>query len=87
MYAIYVLAQLQRRGIGARLTAAVVRRLVEQDIDSMLLWVLADNPSRGFYETLGGRRIREKATEVGGIEVIEVAYGWPDLQHLSQLGA
>ena len=87
LYAIYVLAQCQRRGIGSRLTAAVVRRLVEQDIDSMLLWVLAGNPSRGFYENLGARRIREKPAKVGGIEVIEVAYGWSNLQSLSDLGA
>ena len=87
LYAIYVLAQCQRRGIGSRLTSAVVRRLVEQDIDSMLLWVLADNPSRGFYETLGARRIGEKAVDVGGIEVTEVAYGWSSLQHLLNLGA
>ena len=86
LYAIYVLAQCQRRGIGSRLTWAVVRSLVERDIESMLLWVLADNPSRGFYETLGARRIRERATEVGGIEVIEVAYGWPSLPRLSNLG-
>ena len=86
LYAIYVLEQCQRRGIGRRLTAAVVRRLVEQDIDAMLLWVLAANPSRGFYETLGARRIREKATRVGGIEVVEVAYGWSTLRDLSNLG-
>ncbi len=86
LYAIYVLAQCQRRGIGSRLAGAVVRRLVEQDIDSMLLWVLADNPSRAFYETLGARRIREKAAKVGGMEVTEVAYGWSSLQHLATLG-
>ena len=87
LYAIYVLEQCQRLGTGRRLAAAVVRRLVEQRIDSMLLWVLADNPSRGFYETLGARRIREKAAKVGGIEVIEVAYGWSTLRDLSNLGA
>ena len=87
LYAIYVLERCQRRGVGRCLAAAVIRRLVEQGIDSMMLWVLADNPSRGFYETLGGRRIREKTAEVGGIEVVEVAYGWSNLRDLSNLGA
>ena len=50
-----------------------------------MLWVLADNPSRGFYETLGARQIREKTAEVGGIEVIEVAYGWSSLRRLANL--
>ena len=86
LYAIYVLAPHQRRGIGSRLTAAVVRRLVEQGINSMLLWVLADNPSRRFYETLGGQSLREKPGEVGGIGVTEVAYGWSSLEYLSRLG-
>ncbi len=44
----------------------------------MLVWVLADNPMRRFYEALGGRLLREKKVEIGGVALDEVAYGWRD---------
>ena len=55
LYAIYPLPAYQRLGIGSKLTAATVRWLTNQGINSMILWVLEDNhPARRFYETLGG---------------------------------
>ena len=47
-----------------------------------MLWVLRDNPSRGFYEALGGRVVGEKMQEIGGVAVVEVAYGWDDVERL-----
>lgn len=82
LYAIYLPESQQRRGIGRRLTVAVARRLLERGFDSMLLWVLADNPACEFYEALGAKRIREKITAVGGVEVVEAAYGWRNLREL-----
>ena len=82
LYSIYLLEQYQRRGIGRRLTLAVARRLLEQGIDSMLLWVLTDNPARKFYEGLGAKWIREKPISLGSVEAIEVAYGWRNLKEL-----
>ena len=82
LYAIYLLESQQRRGIGRRLTMAVACRLLERGFDSMLLWVLTDNPACKFYEALGAKRIGEKTIAIGGVEVIEVAYGWRNLQEL-----
>lgn len=48
----------------------------------MLLWVLEDNPSRGFYEALGGVRIKQETITIGGTELVEVAYGWSGLSPL-----
>jgi hypothetical protein len=50
----------------------------------MAVWVLARNPSRKFYESLGGQLIGEQEIERGGESFTEVAYGWRDL---SLLGA
>lgn len=55
LYAIYLLDAYQRLQIGRRLTHALVRRLIRAGFSSMLVWVLADNPSRIFYERLGGK--------------------------------
>ena len=76
--AIYLLAPYQRNGIGRQLVVALATRLIEQDIRSLLVWVLAVNPARKFYERLGGQLIDQKPTSIGGESLIEVAYGWRD---------
>lgn len=82
LYAIYLLKEYQRRGIGHMLVSAVVKRLLQEGMTSMLVWVLADNPSCAFYESLGGKLVSEKEIIIGGATLIEVAYGWLNLQDL-----
>jgi len=79
LYAIYLLKKSQGQGVGRRLVKAVVKRLLQQNFTSMLIWVLADNPSRKFYEALGGQPVAEKDIIVGGNTILEVGYGWLDL--------
>jgi hypothetical protein len=43
---------------------------------------LADNPSRRFYEALGGQPVRDRLEMTGGIELTDVAYGWLDARTL-----
>ena len=40
--------------------------------------VLADNPSRGFYEHLGGLLAGDNEIVLGGARLKELAYVWPD---------
>jgi GNAT superfamily N-acetyltransferase len=82
LYAIYLLAPYQRQGLGRRLTMAVVQRLLQGGLSSMLVWVLAANPRRAFYTTLGGQQIYEKTATIGAAPLVEVAYSWPDLREL-----
>ena len=85
LYAIYLLDNYQRRGLGRQLTEAVVSSLVESGMRSILTWVLTDNmPARRFYEALGGRYLREQKIIIGGASLFEVAYGWRDLSSLAQ---
>lgn len=83
VYAIYLLAEYQRQGIGRQLIVAIARQLMEHGIYSMLIWVLADNPSRAFYETLGGQPVYDKEITVGGATFVEVAYAWQDIRPLA----
>jgi L-amino acid N-acyltransferase YncA len=83
LYAIYLLDTQQRRGLGRRLTLAVVRQLLATGHRAMLVWALADNPSRGFYAALGGQQVDSKMVEIGGVEQEELAYGWADLAGLA----
>jgi ribosomal protein S18 acetylase RimI-like enzyme len=82
LYAIYLLSTYQHQGLGRKLTQALVRQLVAQGFQSMAVWVLAENPARRFYETLGGRYLCTRQDEIGGATVSEIAYRWSDLAEL-----
>jgi ribosomal protein S18 acetylase RimI-like enzyme len=79
VFTLYVSPDWQNRGIGRRLLMALFRRLVATGRSSAIVWVLRNNPSRFFYERLGGRQAARKSLNVGGAWVEAVAYGWPDL--------
>ena len=68
--------------LGRHLTSTLVQRLVQAGMPSLLLWVLAANPCRGFYEALGGQRLYDKHVVIGGVSLVEVAYGWRDARAL-----
>lgn len=82
LYAAYLLAEHQRRGYGSRLLGMVAEKLQEAGYGSMLAWVLRENPSRPFYDAVGGRVLGSQEIEIGGVKLEEVAYGWDDLQSL-----
>lgn len=86
LYAIYILEERQGKGIGRGLFLAIVERLAEIGIRSMLLWVLAGNPACGFYEAIGGRKVAERQEEMGGEKVMELAYAWDDTSGLLTQG-
>ncbi len=84
VYALYVLPAYQHRGIGAALIRTAIKRLLAMGCNSMLIWTLAQNPSRGFYEALGGSLVRKRKIEIGGVMYPEVGYGWTDLKRLEK---
>ena len=79
LYAIYLLQQAQRRGIGRELVRAAARWLLEQGYTSMLVWVLEGNPAARFYEALGGTALGQKTITIGSIALLERSYGWRDI--------
>jgi ribosomal protein S18 acetylase RimI-like enzyme len=79
VFTLYVAPDWQDQGIGRRLLIGLFRRLVATGRPSAILWVLRDNPSRFFYERLGGRQVSRKAFAVGGSTIEAVAYGWRDV--------
>jgi GNAT superfamily N-acetyltransferase len=82
LMAIYVLEEYQRRRIGTKLVKMIVERLLENDINSMIVWVLKDSPNCRFYEILGGKYVGEKMLEYGGMDYVTIAYGWDDIRQL-----
>lgn len=86
LYTLYLLREHQRAGIGRCLFGSVARGLAEGGITSLLAWVLARNPSRRFYEAVGGTLLGRQEIEIGGVRLEEVAYGWPDIEGVASLG-
>lgn len=79
VFTLYVAPDWQNMGIGRRLLIALFRRLAASGLDAAIIWVLRDNPSRFFYERVGGRLVSHKPIAIGGGRVEALAYGWPDL--------
>ena len=79
LQAMYLLEGVQRRGLGTLLIRRFVRELRSRGFRAMAVWVLARNPSKRFYEALGGRLITQQQIERGGESYVEIAYGWSDL--------
>lgn len=82
LYAIYLLEEAQGQGIGRRLMQGFARELHAAGYRDLVLWVLSTNPSRRFYEHMGGQFVATKAVEFGGAPLEEAAYGWPDIEVL-----
>lgn len=82
LYAIYLLQSAQGQGIGRQLVERVAQDLWDAGHRTMLVGVLAENPSRLFYERLGAKLLRAVPLERGGKALIERYYGWADLSVL-----
>jgi ribosomal protein S18 acetylase RimI-like enzyme len=82
LYAIYLLQSAQRRGAGRSLTLAMAAALHRKGFRRMLVWVLEQNPAAGFYQRLGAVPVGRRMIELGGVELSELALGWPALDRL-----
>ena len=84
IYSIYLLEDYQRGGLGRQLLLSTARRMKDDGIESLLLWVFEDNHgARRFYESLGGELIARKELRIGAADLVEVAYGWKDIRTLA----
>lgn len=89
LVSLHVRRSQRRRGVGRQLVAAVAAELQARGCASLMLWVLAENPARGFYERLGGQSLGQHKEmrywdEDQGPAAIEVAYGWLDIESLCE---
>ncbi|HEX7177976.1 MAG TPA: GNAT family N-acetyltransferase [Pyrinomonadaceae bacterium] len=79
LYSIYVLPEQQRRGVGGRLFRLTADALLARGRRSMYLQTLEASPYRNFYERMGGRPVGRVTLQIGGVDFVELAYGWDDL--------
>lgn len=74
VYALYLLRRYQGRGIGKALFETAKQHARESGTQALRLWVLDSNPTRGFYESMGGKIGAEKTENMEGAQLREVEY-------------
>jgi len=86
IYTLYLGDEFHGRGLGKRLFGALAERSVRDRGPSLIVWVLAGNPSRFFYETMGGKPVARRPGVMAGAKIEELAYGWADANVLVPSG-
>jgi GNAT superfamily N-acetyltransferase len=81
---LYVQDDWRDHGAGRALLRAVGLFLAGQGCTTAYLWVLRDNPSRWFYERLGGRPAARGTVPVAGQDVPQTAYVWDPIEALTR---
>ena len=79
---LYVLDDWRDRGVGRKLMRAAAGYLAEIGCKSCFLWVLRDNPSRWFYQRLGGKPTAEALIRFAGANVPQTAFVWDPIERL-----
>ncbi|WP_199880652.1 GNAT family N-acetyltransferase [Bacillus massiliglaciei] len=79
IYAVYLLQNYQRRGIGKKLLTPLVQDFISKGFKDLIIWALEDNPSCLFYEKLGGSPIEHKTMTIAGKTLAAVGYVWKDI--------
>ncbi len=79
---LYVLDDWRDRGIGRKLMRAVAAHLAETGCKSCFVWVLRENPSRWFYQRLGGKPVAEAMIQFAGQKVPQTAFVWDPIERL-----
>lgn len=80
----YIIKEYQGRGIGKQLLKALFQRYVIEDVKSVFLWTLQENPSRLFYEKMGGNMIRKRIINRGGKDLVQIGYAWNNISDYFQ---
>ncbi len=76
VYTLYVLPDWQGQGAGRELLLAMFGHLRSAGFAEVLIWVVAANPARFFYEAMDGQRTVERIERLWGVDLPEIGYRW-----------
>lgn len=79
LYAIYLIEEYKRSGVGTKLLERGVMDLLQAGYKSMLVWVLSENPSKEFYQSFSPDEAGTEEISIAGKKHQEIAFIWDDL--------
>jgi len=79
---LYLLDDFRDRGVGRRLMRAMAAHLAAVGCRSVMLWVLAANPTRWFYQHLGGRLTAQEVIRFAGMDLPQMSFLWDPIDAL-----
>jgi ribosomal protein S18 acetylase RimI-like enzyme len=83
IYALYLLQNHQRQGIGSSLLRQAFSALLQSSLPSATVWALADNhPAVSFYQRQGGTLLRQQTLTIANTPLQELSFAWRDLTNL-----
>ncbi|WP_077324960.1 GNAT family N-acetyltransferase [Virgibacillus siamensis] len=82
IYTIYLLDEFQKLGLGTRLLKVFSEGMKEIGYQSILVWILTQNPSSRFYERYQAQPVGEEVSTIGEGTYQETAYGWDNIDQL-----
>ncbi len=74
LFTLYLLQAQQGLGLGKALWVAALEYARAQKAKELSLWVLEGNPTRGFYQHMGGVLDDSRTETIGGTDLLEVSY-------------
>jgi 3-deoxy-manno-octulosonate cytidylyltransferase (CMP-KDO synthetase) len=80
LYAIYLLPEFQRRGIGENLLRLCQKEMRADNFNSMYLIALINSPYKTFYEKMGGKVVGKGNHFFALVEYETIIYGWKNLR-------
>ena len=76
---LYVAHDYQELGLGRALLRALFAALRRHRMEHAIIWVVAQNPARFFYEAMGGAPQAERTESLWNTDVTTVGYVWEDI--------
>lgn len=80
LYALYLLKEYQGQGLGRKMFMYEVQNLIKSGYKSFFVYVLAANPSVGFYRSFKPDNERLLLTKIADNEYDELCLGWSNMQ-------
>lgn len=74
IYAIYILEEFHKKGIGKKLLSYAKDDLKEKGYSSLVIWTLEENKNREFYEKIGGKEFSNRQIDIFGQKIKEIGY-------------
>ncbi|CAH8246548.1 GNAT family N-acetyltransferase [Paenibacillus melissococcoides] len=79
IYAVYLSAEVQGRGLGRKLFGRMEAEMRARGRTSLHLWVLEGNPAIAFYEKMGARARHTKEIQFGDNRHTEIGMVWDQM--------